>query len=219
MGRVRLVPQRQARFASQSGIDCVVLDFDRRRIAVADIAGPDVADSVERIAHGDFVDVADGAQEEAHGRSGPVAQRCRPEQWHEEIRPLRRAPLSEGDPEVLLVLVDAHHRRQVENPAYAHGRVQQHPAEIVAGLVAATLQHIVDTGKKIVDVAEEVRYPGADQFGHVRHIGLGDRLHDGAIDRLMHLVHRPIPRLERIVLVGRGRTTREQQACARKQQG
>src|SRR4030095_1984051 len=78
------------------------------------------------------------------------------------------------------------------------------------GRVHPSGRELGDRGKQVVDVAEEVVDRVADRRRHVFVVRLGHWTDERPIDRLVHLEHRSVPRLEGVGLrhrARRGRTT------------
>ena len=74
--------------------------------------------------------------------------------------------------------LDAHHRRQVEQPARTESGVEQYATDFVPGTVAVALEHVVDADEQVLDIAEEIRNAVANQRGRGLDVGLGNRLDD-----------------------------------------
>src|SRR5262249_13341635 len=130
------------------------------------LADVDVTDPVDRIAYRHIGDVAGGTGVQPYEPARAVAHRRGTESGNEEVWALLESPFAEGDPEVVAFLGDAHHRREVEDAAEPEARIEQNSPEGVSRVVAVALKHEVDPGEEVVDVAEDVRYRGADRLGN-----------------------------------------------------
>src|ERR1044071_6061661 len=143
-----------------------------------------------------------------------VAHRGRAEDREHQVRARLDAPLAERLPEVFAVAFHPGCARRVEEAAQPERAVQQEPAGVVACLLHLALQDVVGDGRQRAEVAEEV----ADARAHDarRHflVTLGDRLCDGAVERVVEFVGRAVetfPGIARVWFAGNSGTAREQQ--------
>ena len=130
-------------------------------------------DEVQRpqdVARRDVVDVADRARV-TRGSSEPaaVAHRRRPEHRNEQVRALRDAPARRTSGRSPRCPSGCRRRRRRRSGRSMPKPVfDDDPAQIVAGLVALALQHVVDDREHVVDVAEEIADGAAHELRRVR---------------------------------------------------
>src|SRR5262245_43637978 len=168
--RARLGPVRdlalavlQADVAHEDiAIDCLAAVFldlhvvDRALIHDVDDADPEddaqpehgIARDVDRIGH-------------------PVAHRAAErEDRQQHVGARGRAPVADGLPEVLAVLLEPDLRGDVHEADDAHRGVDQEAPEVVAGVDRLRLEQVVQEGARQLEVAEEVVDAREDEAGH-----------------------------------------------------
>ena len=94
-------------------------------------------------------------------------------------------------------------RRRVEHAADARERIENESAKRDARRVGAALKHIVDHDLRLGEVVDHRSDPITDEGGHERAVTFRHRLDQGIVQCKVHVEHRAVQRLERIVALGR----------------
>ncbi|MNY06975.1 hypothetical protein D3C86_1397580 [compost metagenome] len=149
---------------------------------------------------------------EAAGQPDTIAHGARPEQRQHDVRPLRKAPHAQRQPQILRMALNAGRRGDVDQAADAEHRVDRHAHQGFRRGGALALQQIVGEVADVGQVRIEVGHRLPHRLGRHRLVALGDGHGHVLVHRVVDLEGHAVHGLERIVGVGlrAGGAAREQ---------
>src|SRR5262249_39597253 len=144
-----------------------------------------------------------------------IAYRRGTEEGQIHERPRADAPHGERLTEIFVVLLEPERCRDVENTREAEGRIDQEATGVAQAFDALALQELVDRGRRVLEVAEEIADADAQPVRRDLHVAPGDGPERGTIDRVVELVDAAVQTFEALTV----RSTTGGRGAARRQQG
>ncbi|VFT62525.1 Uncharacterised protein [Pseudomonas aeruginosa] len=138
-------------------------------------AGVDRVDAEHHVACAYVVHVVVRADVDIRNLRRRVAQRARAEQRQHDVRAAADTPVAQGLAEVLVVALQPHRGRHVDQASQTEGAVEQQPAGVHAGVAELGLQQVVGQVLHVADVIEEVVHPILDEVRGDLLVALGQR--------------------------------------------
>ena len=129
---------------------------------------------------------------------GDVPYRTRPDDGKIQVRDFLDPPYREGLAEVLLVTLEPHAGRDVDEPDEAERRVDHEPQRVLESLLDLALQEVVEDHVGIGEIVDEVRHPVADGPRGDPHVRPRERSEQGLVEEEAEPMRHPVGPLQRI---------------------